>query len=435
MTDHPTAANPFGGQLPAAGPASMRPRHGLSVRATAVIVLADGSVIRGAGLGATGHACGEVCFNTAMTGYQEILTDPSYAGQIITFTFPHIGNVGTNAEDIETSNIAASSGVRGCVLRANIPDPSNYRATSALDDWLRQRGIIGIAGVDTRALTALIRERGMQNAVIAHEPSGNFDMPALKAEAEAWPGIEGMDLARTVTCAQSYQWGETIWRWPDSFGQQTHPTAHVVAVDFGLKRNILRCLATTGCRVTVVPATTSAEGILAREPDGIFLSNGPGDPAATGAYAVPEIKKLIDSGKPLFGICLGHQLLGLALGGRTTKMHQGHHGANHPVMDHTTGKVEITSMNHGFAVDRDSLPSAVTETHVSLFDGSNCGIRMQGRPVFSVQYHPEGSPGPHDSHYLFVRFMNLIRAARGEPQLAEVWDHRTSSETAVPTDT
>jgi len=432
MTDNPADPSPFGGNSPADASAELRPRHGLPVRATAVLILADGSVVRGAGLGATGQACGEVCFNTAMTGYQEILTDPSYAGQIITFTFPHIGNVGTNAEDIETSNLAASSGVRGCVLRAGITAPSSYRATQALDAWLRQRGIIGMAGVDTRALTSLIRERGMQNAVIAHDPSGSFDLPALKRQAEAWTGIEGMDLARNVTCGQSYQWDETIWRWPAGYGRQTHSAAHVVAVDYGLKRNILRCLATTGCRVTVVPATTSAEDILARQPDGIFLSNGPGDPAATGEYAVPEIRKLVDSGKPLFGICLGHQLLGLALGGRTKKMHQGHHGANHPVMDRTTGKVEITSMNHGFAVDRDSLPSGVTETHVSLFDGSNCGIRLQDRPVFSVQYHPEGSPGPQDSHYLFMRFMNLIRAARGEPQLPETWDHRTGPETAVP---
>jgi len=424
MIDHPTDPAPLGAVGSESAFVAPSPRCGLPVRATAVLVLADGSVIRGAGLGATGQACGEVCFNTAMTGYQEILTDPSYAGQIITFTFPHIGNVGTNAEDIETSNLAASSALRGCVLRANITDPSNYRATRALDDWLRQRGIIGIAGVDTRALTALIRERGMQNAVIAHEPSGTFDMHALKGEAEGWPGIEGMDLARGVTCAQSYQWDEMIWRWPDGYGRQGRTTTHVVAVDYGLKRNILRCLATTGCRVTVVPALTSAEDILAREPDGIFLSNGPGDPAATGEYAVPEIRKLIDSGKPVFGICLGHQLLGLALGGRTKKMHQGHHGANHPVMDHTTGKVEITSMNHGFAVDRDSLPSDITETHVSLFDGSNCGIRMAGRPVFSVQYHPEGSPGPQDSHYLFMRFMNMIRATRGEPQIPEAWDHR-----------
>jgi len=405
--------------------ASSRTPAGLFERPTAVLVLADGSVIRGAGLGARGQASGEVCFNTAMTGYQEILTDPSYAGQIITFTFPHVGNVGTNPEDVETSNIAASSGVRGCVLRAPITDPSNYRATAAFDDWLRQRGIIGIAGVDTRALTSLIRERGMQNAVIAHDPSGAFDLPALKAAAAEWPGIEGMDLAGDVTCGQSYHWDETIWRWAAGFGHQTEPTAHVVAVDYGLKRNILRCLATTGCRVTVVPATASAEDILARDPDGIFLSNGPGDPAATGEYAVPELRKLVDSGKPLFGICLGHQLLGLALGGRTKKMHQGHHGANHPVMDYTTGKVEITSMNHGFAVDRDSLPSGVMETHVSLFDGSNCGIRLQDRPVFSVQYHPEGSPGPQDSHYLFVRFMNMIRVMRGEPEMPEVWDHRT----------
>ena len=434
MSDRPTDQSARGSVTPASLPPVLPPGHHSGTRATAVLVLADGSVVRGAGLGATGQACGEVCFNTAMTGYQEILTDPSYAGQIITFTFPHIGNVGTNIEDMETSNLAASSGVRGCVVRANITDPSNYRATQALDAWLRQRGIIGIAGVDTRALTTLIRDRGMQNAVIAHDPSGAFDMPALKHDADAWPGIEGMDLARNVTCGQSYQWDETIWRWPQGYGQQTRPSAHVVAVDYGLKRNILRCLATTGCRVTVVPATTTAEEILGREPDGIFLSNGPGDPAATGEYAVPELKKLVDSGKPIFGICLGHQLLGLALGARTRKMHQGHHGANHPVMDHTTGKVEITSMNHGFAVDRDSLPAGVAETHVSLFDGSNCGIRLQDRPVFSVQYHPEGSPGPQDSHYLFVRFMNMIRTGRGQPPMPEVWDHRTGPETAEPQD-
>ncbi len=400
------------------------PSRFFASRATALLVLADGSVVRGEGLGALGQACGEVCFNTTMTGYQEVLSDPSYAGQIITFTFPHIGNVGANADDVETSNLAASSGVRGCVLRARATGPSNYRATQALDDWLRRRGIIGIAGVDTRALTGLIRERGMQNAVIAHDPSGVFDLPALRAAAAQWRGIEGMDLAREVTCGQSYQWDETIWRWGAGFGRQTEPIAHVVAVDYGLKRNILRCFATVGCRVTVVSATASAEDILAREPDGIFLSNGPGDPAATGEYAVPELRKLVDSGKPLFGICLGHQLLGLALGGRTQKMHQGHHGANHPVLDRTTGKVEITSMNHGFAVDRDSLPAGVVETHVSLFDDSNCGIRLRDRPVFSVQYHPEGSPGPQDSHYLFVRFMNMIRAARGEPEMPEVWDHR-----------
>jgi len=422
QTTDPSAQSGSEGARAAAD--SAPPVHGLPRRTTAVLVLADGSVIRGAGLGATGQACGEVCFNTAMTGYQEILTDPSYAGQIITFTFPHVGNVGTNTDDVETTNLAASSDVRGCVLRANITTPSSYRATRALDDWLRQRGIIGIAGVDTRALTGLIRERGMQNAVIAHDPAGAFDLPALKAAAAQWAGIEGVDMTKDVTSGQSYAWDETIWRWPGGFGRQAESIAHVVAVDYGLKRNILRCLATTGCRVTVVPATTSAEDILAREPDGIFLSNGPGDPAATADYALPELRKLVDSGKPLFGICLGHQLLGLALGGRTKKMHQGHHGANHPVMDYTTGKVEITSMNHGFAVDRDSLPAGVVETHVSLFDGSNCGIRLQDRPVFSVQYHPEGSPGPQDSHYLFVRFMNMIRASRGEPQIPEVWNHR-----------
>jgi carbamoyl-phosphate synthase small subunit len=386
---------------------------------TARLVLADGSVIAGSGLGATGHAVGEVCFNTAITGYQEILTDPSYAGQIIVFTFPHIGNVGTNAEDTETSNLASRSGVRGAVLRAGVTDPSSWRADSHLDAWLKTRGIIAIAGVDTRALTALIREKGMPNAVIAHEPSGVFDFEKLKAEAKAWPGLLGLDLVPEVTSGQSYEWDQTRWAWGKGYGRQQNPELHVVAIDYGLKRNILRCLATSGCRVTVVPATTSAEDILAREPDGIFLSNGPGDPAATGVYAVPQIKKLVASGLPTFGICLGHQMLGLALGGRTMKMPQGHHGANHPVKDFTTAKVEITSMNHGFAVDRDSLPADVEETHVSLFDGSNCGIRVNGRPIFSVQYHPEASPGPEDSHYLFTRFVNLMRARKGLPPLAE----------------
>ena len=386
---------------------------------TARLVLADGSVIAGSGLGATGHAVGEVCFNTAITGYQEILTDPSYAGQIIVFTFPHIGNVGTNAEDTETSNLASRSGVRGAVLRAGVTDPSSWRADSHLDAWLKTRGIIAIAGVDTRALTALIREKGMPNAVIAHEPSGVFDLEKLKAEAKAWPGLLGLDLVPEVTSGQSYEWDQTRWAWGKGYGRQQNPELHVVAIDYGLKRNILRCLATSGCRVTVVPATTSAEDILAREPDGIFLSNGPGDPAATGVYAVPQIKKLVASGLPTFGICLGHQMLGLALGGRTKKMPQGHHGANHPVKDFTTAKVEITSMNHGFAVDRDSMPTDVEETHVSLFDGSNCGIRVKGRPIFSVQYHPEASPGPEDSHCLFTRFVNLMRTAKGLPPLAE----------------
>ncbi len=380
---------------------------------TARLVLADGTVIEGYGLGAIGSAVGEVCFNTAMTGYQEILTDPSYAGQIITFTFPHIGNVGTNIEDTETSNLAMRSGVRGCVLRADVTAPSNYRAAEHLDKWLKARGIIAIAGIDTRALTALIREKGMPNGVIAHEPAAKFDLMKLKAEAKAWPGLDGMDLVPEVTVGQTTTWDEMRWVWGVGYKPQTAVEFHVVAIDYGLKRNILRCLASAGCSVTVVPATTTAADILARKPDGIFLSNGPGDPAATGKYAVPEIKALVASGLPMFGICLGHQMLGLALGAKTSKMHQGHHGANHPVMDHTTGKVEITSMNHGFALDRESLPGTVEETHVSLFDNSNAGLRLRGKPVFSVQYHPEASPGPQDSHYLFARFTNMMRQAKG----------------------
>jgi carbamoyl-phosphate synthase small subunit len=386
---------------------------------TGRLVLADGTVIAGQGLGATGSAVGEVCFNTAMTGYQEILTDPSYAGQIITFTFPHIGNVGTNREDTETSNLAMRSGVRGCVLRASVTQPSNYRAAEHLDQWLKARGIIALTGVDTRALTARIRAKGMPNGVIAHEPSGAFDIERLKAEAMAWPGLEGMDLVPEVTAGQSYGWDEMRWVWGKGYGRQEKAELHVVAVDYGLKRNILRCLATAGCRVTVVPAKTGAEEILERNPDGVFLSNGPGDPAATGEYAVPQIRKLIASGLPVFGICLGHQMLGLAIGARTHKMHQGHHGANHPVKDFTTGKVEITSMNHGFAVDRDTLPAEAEETHRSLFDGSNCGLRLKTRPVFSVQYHPEASPGPEDSHYLFRRFVNLMREKKGLPPIGE----------------
>jgi len=381
-------------------------------RPTALLVLADGTVIEGKGAGAVGIAVGEVCFNTAMTGYQEILTDPSYAGQIITFTFPHIGNVGANTDDIETASLAASSGVRGCVLRAEITPPSNYRAGQDFDDWLKARGIIAITGVDTRALTALIREKGMPNAVIAHASDGSFDLAALTREAAAFPGMVGLDLAKDVTCGQSYSWDETEWRWGEGYGRQEAPRFHVVAIDFGLKRNILREFATAGCRLTVLPATATAEEVLERKPDGVFISNGPGDPAATGEYAVPEIKKLVQSGVPLFGICLGHQMLGLALGAETAKMHQGHHGANHPVKDFTTGKVEITSMNHGFAVARESLPDTVEETHVSLFDGSNCGLRMKDKPVFSVQYHPEASPGPQDSHYLFTRFVELMAAQK-----------------------
>jgi carbamoyl-phosphate synthase small subunit len=382
-------------------------------KATGVLVLADGTIIEGTGLGAEGHAVGEVCFNTAMTGYQEILTDPSYAGQIITFTFPHIGNVGTNEADIETANLASASGVRGCIVRAAITQPANYRATRHLDDWLKARGIIGLGGIDTRALTTRIRERGMPNAVIAHSPDGLFDLDKIAAQAAAWPGLEGMDLAKEVSVTQRYDWDETRWSPTDGYGRQTAAKHRVVAIDYGLKRNILRCLAAAGCNVTVVPATTAAEDILALRPDGIFLSNGPGDPAATGAYAVPVIRRLVDSGKPVFGICLGHQMLAIALGAKTRKMHQGHHGANHPVKDFTTGKVEITSMNHGFAVDRDSLPENVVETHVSLFDGSNCGITLKDRPVFSVQYHPEASPGPQDSHYLFERFVADIERQKG----------------------
>jgi len=380
---------------------------------TALLVLADGTVIEGKGAGATGTAVGEVCFNTAMTGYQEILTDPSYAGQIITFTFPHVGNVGTNSEDLESASLGAA-GVRGCVLRAPITAPSNWRAAQDFNDWLKARGIIAITCVDTRALAALIREKGMPNAVIAHAPDGKFDLAALKREAAEWPGMVGLDLAKDVTAGQSYAWDETDWQWGKGYGRQESPRFHVVAIDYGLKRNILRELASVGCKLTVLPATASAEEILERKPDGVFLSNGPGDPAATGVYAVPEIKKLVDSGLPLFGICLGHQMLGLALGGTTRKMHQGHHGANHPVKDFTTGKVEITSMNHGFAVDRESLPGGIEETHVSLFDGSNCGLRVKDRPVFSVQYHPEASPGPQDSHYLFTRFVALMEERKGK---------------------
>jgi carbamoyl-phosphate synthase small subunit len=380
---------------------------------TALLVLADGTVLEGFGLGATGHAVGEVCFNTAMTGYEEILTDPSYAGQIITFTFPHIGNVGTNEEDIETVNLAATPGARGVVLHAAITQPSNYRATRHLDEWLKRRGVIGLAGIDTRALTALIRQNGMPNAAIAHEPSGRFDLDALKREAREWPGLVGMDLVPTVTTAQRFTWDETPWRFGEGYGRRNGAEFHVVAVDYGIKRNILRQLAGNACKVTVVPARSSADDILALKPDGVFLSNGPGDPAATGEYAVPVIRTLIDK-LPVFGICLGHQMLGIAVGGRTMKMHQGHHGANHPVKDLATGKVEITSMNHGFAVDRASLPANAVETHVSLFDGSNCGLALADRPVFSVQYHPEASPGPRDSHYLFGRFVEAMREFRGK---------------------
>src|SRR3954471_17461501 len=384
--------------------------------ATALLVLADGTVLEGFGLGATGTAVGEVCFNTAMTGYEEILTDPSYAGQIITFTFPHIGNVGTNEDDIESVNLASRPGACGVILHSAITPASNYRATRNLNDWLKSRDVIGLSGIDTRALTALIRDKGMPNAVIAHAPDGKFDIEALKKQARDWPGLVGMDLVPKVTSAQRFTWDETPWEWGKGYGHQDKPEFHVVALDYGIKRNILRLLAGTGCKVTVVPARTSAEDIMALKPDGVFLSNGPGDPAETGKYAVPVIRQMIEKSIPTFGICLGHQMLGIALGGRTMKMHQGHHGANHPVKDLTTGKVEITSMNHGFAVDRETLPKNVEQTHVSLFDGSNCGLALKDKPVFSVQYHPEASPGPRDSHYLFTRFVEMMRANKAAKQ-------------------
>ncbi len=377
-------------------------------RPTALLVLADGTIIEGQGIGAETQATGEVCFNTAMTGYQEILTDPSYAGQIITFTFPHIGNVGVNDDDIETVSLAAPSGVRGAVLAAPITEPSNWRASRDLDVWLKARGIPGITGVDTRALTALIREKGMPNAVIAHNAEGRFDVAALREAAAAIPSMEGVDLVPGVTSAQHLTWTQTGWNFESGYGEAGEGKRRVVAVDYGAKRNILRQLAQQDMHVIVVPATATADDILALKPDGVFLSNGPGDPAATGEYAVPVIRAVLDRKIPTFGICLGHQLLGLAIGAKTTKMHQGHHGANHPVKDNTTGKVEITSMNHGFAVDRETLPDNAQETHVSLFDGSNCGIELTDRPAFSVQYHPEASPGPQDSHYLFKRFADLI---------------------------
>lgn len=386
--------------------------YGDDERATALLVLADGTVAEGAGLGAVGTATGEVCFNTAMTGYQEILTDPSYAGQIVTFTFPHIGNVGTNDDDIETVNLAAATGATGVVLRADVTDPANWRATRHLDAWLKARNIVGIAGVDTRALTALIRDKGMPNGVIAHAPDGQFDVAALKTQAARLPDMAGLDLVPGVTSTQRYGWDEGPWTLDSGYGKGADAKYHVVAIDYGVKRNILRQLVRAGCKVTVVPATAKADDILALAPDGVFLSNGPGDPAATGVYAVPVIRAIIEKGVPTFGICLGHQMLALALGGKTVKMHQGHHGANHPVKDLTTGKVEITSMNHGFAVDTTSLPKNVTETHVSLFDGSNTGIAVTDKPAFSVQYHPEASPGPQDSHYLFDRFVRLIETTK-----------------------
>jgi|TARA_B100000315_G_scaffold239584_1_gene258560 carbamoyl-phosphate synthase small subunit len=371
----------------------------------AALILSDGSVFWGKGAGAETTATGEVCFNTSLTGYQEILTDPSYAGQIITFTFPHIGNVGTNPEDIETVTPA----VRGCVMGADISEPSNWRAAKHLDAWLKSHNLAAVTGIDTRRLTRRIRDVGFANATIVNaKENKSVDVEAAQQQASDWPGLEGMDLAQDVTCAQTYSWDESIWSIKDGYGRQSEPKLHVVAMDFGAKRNILRCLAAAGCKVTVVPASTSAEDILAHQPDGVFLSNGPGDPAATGDYAVPVIKALIEEDLPIFGICLGHQMLALALGAKTKKMHHGHRGANHPVKDLETSKVEITSQNHGFVVDTDSLPKGVVESHRSLFDGSLEGIRVDGKPVFSVQHHPEASPGPQDSHYLFDRFIKMM---------------------------
>ncbi|MEP1963375.1 glutamine-hydrolyzing carbamoyl-phosphate synthase small subunit [Tateyamaria sp.] len=367
---------------------------------TACLALADGTLFYGTGFGATGQTEAELCFNTAMTGYQEIMTDPSYAGQVVTFTFPHIGNTGVNPEDDETGDPVAS----GMVVKWMPTMSSNWRAVEELSNWLASRGRIAIGGVDTRRLTRAIRQAGAPHVALAHDPDGNFDTDALVAAARGFAGLEGMDLAKDVTCAQSYRWNEMRWAWPDGYTPQTAPKHKVVAIDYGAKRNILRCLASAGCDVTVLPATATAEEVMAHNPDGIFLSNGPGDPAATGEYAVPMIREVLAQDLPVFGICLGHQMLALALGAKTIKMNHGHHGANHPVKDHDTGKVEITSMNHGFAVDAQSLPDGVVQTHTSLFDGSNCGIRVSGKPVYSVQYHPEASPGPQDSYYLFERF-------------------------------
>jgi carbamoyl-phosphate synthase small subunit len=371
----------------------------------AALVLDDGSVYWGRGAGCTGVAIGEVCFNTSITGYQEIISDPSYAGQIITFTFPHIGNIGTNSEDIEALRPAA----RGCILRCDITEPSNWRAAQHLNDWLCANDLVSVTNIDTRKLTRRIRDGGAPIGAMIHAPEDAIDIEALSLMARSWPGLEGMDLAKEVTCEKAEPWDfEATWTLGQGYARQADSKFHVVAVDFGAKRNILRCLAAAGCRITVVPASTSAADILSYDPDGVFLSNGPGDPAATGEYAVPMIRKIVESGVPLFGICLGHQMLALALGATTSKLHMGHRGANHPVKDLETEKVEITSQNHGFVVDRENLPEGVTETHRSLFDGTLEGLRLDGKPVFSVQHHPEASPGPKDSHYLFRRFVEMM---------------------------
>ena len=372
--------------------------------ATGVLVLASGEVVWGRGFGAEGQAVGEVCFNTAMTGYQEVMTDPSYAGQIINFTFPHIGNVGTNPEDVEALNPHAL----GAIVRQDVTDPSNFRSTQHFDAWMKSNGRIGISGIDTRALTRLIRVAGAPNAVIAHSATGDFDVPAMLARAKAWAGLEGMDLAKDVTTLQTYGWDQGLWKLGTGYTSAAKGRKTVVAIDYGIKHNILRNLVDVGCDVTIVAATASFEEIMGHAPDGLFLSNGPGDPAATGVYAVPVIKQWLETQKPLFGICLGHQMLGLAVGAKTEKMHQGHRGANHPVKRLSDGTVEITSMNHGFAVNAATLPANAKATHISLFDGSNCGFELADQPAFSVQYHPEASPGPQDSHYLFGKFAGMM---------------------------
>ena len=378
---------------------------------TGLLVLADGSTFEGHGLGAVGEAVAEVCFNTAMTGYQEIMTDPSYAGQIVTFTFPHIGNVGANADDIENASPAGATAVRGAIFRASVTSPSNYRARHDLGAWMKRRGIIGLSGIDTRALTARIREHGMPHGIIAHHPTGSFDRDKLIETARGWNGLEGRDLARHVTTGDAFSYTTGDWHWDTGFAKQKNTDgAHIVVIDFGVKANILRRLTSVGARVTVLPAQSTIEDVLAQQPDGIVLSNGPGDPAATGVYAVPVIRALIEQKIPTFGICLGHQMLALAVGAKTKKMPQGHHGANHPVKDLTTGKVEIVSMNHGFTVDEKTLPKNVIATHTSLFDGTNSGLRLKDAPAFSVQHHPEASPGPQDSFYIFDRFMDMVAA-------------------------
>ena len=379
-----------------------------SHKPTACLALADGTVFYGHGFGATGGTVAELVFNTAMTGYQEIMTDPSYAGQVVTFTFPHVGNTGVTLQDDETADPVAA----GMVVKWDPTEPSNWRATGDLVEWMAAKGRIGVGGIDTRRLTRAIRQQGAPHVALTHDPSGNFDLAALVAKARAWKGLVGLDLAKDVSCTQSYRWDEQRWAWPAGYTKRQGVGMRVVAIDYGAKRNILRCLASSGCDVTVLPATATAEDVLALQPAGVFLSNGPGDPAATGAYAVPMIQGVLQADLPIFGICLGHQMLALALGATTVKMNHGHHGANHPVKDLDTGKVEITSMNHGFTVDSQTLPKGVRETHVSLFDGSNCGIRVAGRPVFSVQYHPEASPGPQDSYYLFERFAAAMQERR-----------------------